>query len=138
MCRRKGKSKNLKVVERVCAGQLCVELEGAERCTTSSIYSTRYLLGRVKTLLGSGLLLLIKHQLDQSFFHYDFEPSPLSSRIHFPVINLAETPYCARIRLPVLQPDLTDLGLEAYELNDPWSPFRKAFRSENDSILGPN
>ena len=34
--------------------------------------------------------------------------------------------------------DLADLGLEAHVLNDPWYSCRKAFRAENDSILGPN
>ena len=114
----KRENKNLKVVERVCAGQLCVELESLERCIASSIYSTGYLQGRVKTLPGLGLLLLIKHQLDQSYFHYNCEPSPLLSRIHFRVINLAETPHCTKIRL-VLQHDLTDPGLEAHDLTNP-------------------
>ncbi|KAM1262611.1 hypothetical protein ACFX2G_028332 [Malus domestica] len=116
----KRENKNLKVVERVCARQLCVKLERLERCTASSIYSTRYLLGRVKTLLGLGLLLLIKHHLDQSYFHYDFEPSPLSGRIHFRVIHIHISPRLLIVPgFDYSSCSTTDLGLEAQELNDP-------------------
>ncbi|KAM2805247.1 hypothetical protein COP1_046028 [Malus domestica] len=39
--------KNLKVVERVCTGQVCFELERLEQCITSSIYSIKYPLSKV-------------------------------------------------------------------------------------------
>ena len=99
MCQRKEKIKNLKVVERVCAGQFCVLNWRSLNDAQSLLFIATPPQGRVKTLPGLGLLLLIKHQLDQSYFHYNCEPSPLLSRIHFRVINLAETPHCTKIRL---------------------------------------
>ena len=118
MCQQKEKIKISKLLREFAQGSCVLNWKGLERCTASSIYSTGYLQGRVKNLPGLGLLLLIKHQLDQSYFHYNCEPSPLLSRIHFQVISLAETPHCTRIRL-VLRLGITDPDLEAHDLTGP-------------------
>ena len=65
MCRRDKENKNLKVVERFrverefAQGSLCIELEVAERCAGSCIYSNESTHGRTRDVLELELLIPI-------------------------------------------------------------------------------
>ncbi|KAM1454702.1 hypothetical protein ACFX1X_004220 [Malus domestica] len=129
------KEKEKSQVVRICAGQFCIDLQGAWDDVQPLLFiAMAPPQGRVKNLLGLGFLSLISINSTSPIFTRTVNLVLYLSRIRFRVLPRL----LIALGFNLLRYDLADLGLEAHVLNDPWYSCRKASRAENDPTLGPN